>query len=111
MISFIWYAEGLDTPPEDMTTDGHNKLQIGLQEHKSEGEADKREGGETRSETTMEKHGNNMAQEREQWKIGEEAFLQQWSEIGETCWYEFTGVELELVFSENGYDSRQEWSK
>ena len=42
-----------------MTTDGHTQLQTGLQEHKSEGEADKRESGETRSETTAGKHGNN----------------------------------------------------
>ena len=34
-------GHGLDTSPEDMTTDGHTKLQTGLQEHRSEGEADK----------------------------------------------------------------------
>ena len=65
--------------PEDMTTDGHKKSQIGLKEHKSEREADKREGEETRSETMAGKYGSNCHKNESSGRL---VFLQQWSEIG-----------------------------
>ena len=64
-----------------MTTDVHTKLETGLQEHKSEREADKREGGETRLETTAEKNTATTGTGMRSMEDGEEAFLQQWTEI------------------------------